>query len=127
MRQHYDVTNLIRTEVLSFPGVTRRRMFGAEAFFAHGLMFAFLGHHGVVVRLPEPLRSEAIEEGIAFPYLPPGTTDFEGWTEIPFDATGPRAILRIVELAHEHVPAEPVRRKPKAAARPRRRPRATKT
>ena len=40
-------------------------MFGREAFFTAGRMFAFLTEASLVLRLPEPERSDLLRAGLA--------------------------------------------------------------
>ena len=115
-----DFTDPIRARMLDLPGVSRRRMFGNEAFFTGGRMFAFFAHFAVVVRLPEEERSRVIAEKIAFTYLPPGMTDLEGWSELPYARSPLERILELVQLAHASVPPAP-RRKRRSPSRRRRR------
>lgn len=58
----YDSTmaGLLEDALAGLDGVTRRRMFGALAFWVDGEMFALVGEEGIVLKLSETDRVEAL-------------------------------------------------------------------
>lgn len=72
----FDATmaGLLEDAMAGLDGVTRRRMFGALAFFVDGEMFALVGEEGIVLKLSEPDRAEALampESAVFAPGGPP--------------------------------------------------------
>src|SRR3989304_4857191 len=60
---------LLRDALGALAPVRIRRLFGTEAFFTGERMFAVLGVDALVLRLPEPARTAALQARAARPFL----------------------------------------------------------
>lgn len=76
----------LRTHLAGLAGVRVRRMFGSDAYFAGGVLFAFLGDEGLVLRLPEETCSAALRSGSARQYLGRLPEGLSGWVVVAADA-----------------------------------------
>jgi TfoX/Sxy family transcriptional regulator of competence genes len=79
------------------PQVTTKRMFGAEAFFTHGRMFAFLFDDSIVLKLPDNERQDVLDARMARPFLTHERAPFGRWVEAPI--AGSEAASRAIRLA----------------------------
>ena len=87
--------------MLALPEVSTKRMFGADAFFTHGRMFAFLFDEAIVLRLPESDRDEMLAARVARPFLTGPTASFGRWVEVSIAANGSAAqACRLAASAH---------------------------
>lgn len=66
--------------------VRMKKLFGTDAFFHGERMFAVLGNDALVLRLPEPLRTETLATGSARPFLSESLALMHGWVELPYAA-----------------------------------------
>jgi len=81
--------------------VEGRRLFGADAFFTRGRMFAFLFEHAVVLKLAEPARTQLLEAGLARPFLAGTDASFGRWVELPLAGLeSTRHAIELVTMAH---------------------------
>jgi hypothetical protein len=72
-------------------------MFGAEAFFTAGRMFAFLFEEAIVLKLPESERQDVLDARHARPYLTGERAPFGRWVETMIH--GSEAASRAIRLA----------------------------
>ena len=108
-------------ELMSWPDVTLRRMFGADCFLVRGRMFAF-ARDGVVAKVAEARYQDALALPGSAPFqIRPGLT-FGRWVRFPAEDDGPadggQALLSWLRLAYEYVLAEPPRRRGRGRRRP---------
>ena len=75
---------LVRDDLASLSPVRIKKLFGSEAFFHGERMFAVLGRDALVLRLPAPLRTEALSGATARPFLSERLALSQGWVEIPY-------------------------------------------
>lgn len=94
---HSDAYDVIRAAILAMPQVTTKRMFGAEAFFTGGRMFAFLFEEAIVLKLPEPDRQDVLDTRVARPFLTNERAPFGRWVESAIQ--GSEAASRAIRLA----------------------------
>jgi hypothetical protein len=66
---------------LSWPGVSKRRMFGADCYLVEGRMFAFQGDMGVVLKVPPADRERLLARPDAAPFLMRPGTPFGEWVQ----------------------------------------------
>jgi TfoX/Sxy family transcriptional regulator of competence genes len=92
-----DLHDLVLAAVTAMPGVSTKRMFGADAFFTHSRMFAFLFDEAIVLKLPDAERQDALASRVARPFLTGASAAFGRWVEI--ELTGSEAGLRACRLA----------------------------
>jgi TfoX/Sxy family transcriptional regulator of competence genes len=90
---------LVRDALAALSPVRIKRLFGTDAFFHGERMFAVLGSDALVVRLPEPLRSDSITAGGARPFLSERLALSHGWVEVPY-ASELAHLTRLAEAAH---------------------------
>jgi TfoX/Sxy family transcriptional regulator of competence genes len=72
-------------------------MFGAQAFFTSGRMFAFLFDEAIVLKLPESERQDVLDSRHARPYLTGERALFGRWVETSIQ--GSEAASRAIRLA----------------------------
>ena len=68
--------------LLGLRGVSAKRLFGDQAFFVTGRMFAFRRDGALVLKLPEAERREAIAAGHGRPFLVHANVPFGRWVEV---------------------------------------------
>ena len=92
-------TALIRDALSSLAPIRVKKLFGTEAFFSGERMFAVLGADALVLRLPEPLRTDTLRAGSARPFLSEGLALTHGWVEVPY-ASGLVQLTQLAQAAH---------------------------
>lgn len=90
---------LVRDLLAQLIPVRVRRLFGSDAFFHGERMFAVLGLDALILRLPEPLRSQAFTTGHGRPFLSERLALMHGWVEVPY-TTEIAQLTRLAEAAH---------------------------
>lgn len=96
-RTRSDAYEVVQAAILAMPQVTTKRMFGAEAFFTAGRMFAFLFDEAIVLKLPESERQDALDTRLARPFLTNEQAPFGRWVEASIH--GSVAASRAIGLA----------------------------
>jgi TfoX/Sxy family transcriptional regulator of competence genes len=76
-----------------------KKLFGTDAFFQGERMFAVLGNDALMLRLPEPIRTEALTAGTARPFLSETLALMHGWVEVPY-ACELAVVTRLAQAAH---------------------------
>jgi TfoX/Sxy family transcriptional regulator of competence genes len=109
---------LVRDVLAALGAVRVRKLFGSEAFFTGERMFAVLGRDALILRLPEPLRTNALLAGGARAFLSDRLGPSHGWIELPYDSE----LAQLGELARAaHAAAlrgrKPARRRFRRAAK----------
>jgi hypothetical protein len=66
---------------LSWPRVSKRRMFGCDCYLVSGRMFAFRGDMGLVVKVPPADRERLLARPDAAPFLMRPGVPFGEWVE----------------------------------------------
>ena len=92
-----DVHDLVRAAIVAMPEVSTKRMFGADAFFTRGRMFAFLFDEAIVLKLPESDRAEVLAARLARPFLTGPSAAFGRWVEVLI--TAPEAAVQACRLS----------------------------
>lgn len=100
-RTRSDTYDVVQAAIQAMPEVSAKRMFGAEAFFTGGRMFAFLFDEAIVLKLPESDRQDALDTRLARPFLTEGAAPFGRWVETSIHGSeyASRAI-RLAASAH---------------------------
>ncbi len=73
--------------LLAQPGVSKRYAFNGEGYYVRARLFAFLEPGelaGIVMRIPEPERSLAVEREGAHAFTMPRTSIRHDWIFVPF-------------------------------------------
>lgn len=96
MVKRYQTPAAFRALLADLSGVKMRRMFNSEAFFAGPVLFAFLGDEGLVLRLPDAARQEALAAGVARPFLGKLPEQLGGWVTVDYREEG----VPLVRAAH---------------------------
>jgi len=114
-------STLVRDALAVLTPVRIKKLFGTEAFFLGERMFAVLGADALVLRLPEPVRTDALRGGLARPFLSEGLALMHGWVEVPY-ATELAQLAQLAQAAHTAAlrGRKPVRRRFRRAAHRRR-------
>lgn len=110
---------LLQASLLGLRGVSAKRLFGDQAFFVAGRMFAFRHDGALVLKLPETERRDVIALGHGRPFLVHESVPFGRWVEVRLRDL-PTAI-GLARLAHAAArvadKAGPRKRRRKVAAR----------
>jgi len=96
-RSRNDKYTVVDAAIRAMPAVTSKRMFGAEAFFTNGRMFAFLFDEVIVLKLPESDRQTVLDTRTARPFLTHENAPFGRWVEATIQGT--EAASRAIRLA----------------------------
>ena len=72
----------LQATLLGLRGVSTKRLFGDQAFFVAGRMFAFRHDGALVLKLPEAERRDAIARGDGRPFLVHANVPFGRWVEV---------------------------------------------
>lgn len=97
VRTRSDAYEVVQAAILAMPQVSTKRMFGAEAFFTGGRMFAFLFDEAIVLKLPESDRQDVLDTRVARPFLTSERAPFGRWVESGIH--GSEAASRAIRLA----------------------------
>jgi TfoX/Sxy family transcriptional regulator of competence genes len=90
---------LVRDILSALAPVRIKKLFGTEAFFHGERMFAVLGVNALVLRLPEPTRTETLAAGGARPFLSERLALTHGWVEVSY-ASELALLTRLAQAAH---------------------------
>lgn len=96
-RTRSDAYEVVEAALQAMPAVTTKRMFGAEAFFTFGRMFAFLFDEAIVLKLPESERQDVLDARHARPFLTGERAPFGRWVETTI--RGSESASRAIRLA----------------------------
>ena len=112
---------LVRDALAALMPVRIKKLFGTEAFFLGERMFAVLGADALVLRLPEPARTDTLRAGLARPFLSEGLALLHGWVEGPY-GTELAQLAQLAQAAHSAAlrGRKPARRRFRRAAHRRR-------
>lgn len=100
-RSRSDAHDVVQAAIMAMPQVTTKRMFGAEAFFTGGRMFAFLFDEAIVLKLPESDRQDVLDTRMARPFLTSEHAPFGRWVEAPIHGSeGASRAIRFAAAAH---------------------------
>lgn len=92
-------SSLVRDALAALAPVRIKKLFGTEAFFSGERMFAVLGQDALVLRLPEPLRTNTLLAGGARPFLSERLAPTHGWVEVPY-LTELAQLAQLAQAAH---------------------------
>jgi TfoX/Sxy family transcriptional regulator of competence genes len=90
---------VIRDTLTALAPVRMKKLFGSDAFFHGERMFAVLGNEALMLRLPEPLRTETLLTHSARPFLSEHLALTHGWVEVPY-STELVQLTRLAQGAH---------------------------
>ena len=109
---------VVRDALALLAPVRVKKLFGTEAFFSGERMFAVLGADALVLRLPEPLRTDSLRAGLARPFFSERLALMHGWVEVPYQSELAQ-LTRLAQAAHTAAfrGRKPVRRRFRRAAR----------
>jgi hypothetical protein len=90
--------DLLHASLLGLRGVTSKKMFGDQAFFVAGRMFAFRRDGALVLKLPEAERREVLGLGHGKPFLVGDHVPFGRWVEVRLSDL--RTAIGLAMIAH---------------------------
>lgn len=90
---------LVRDSLSELTPVRVKKLFGTDAFFHGERMFAVLGMDALMLRLPEPLRTDTLAASGARPFLSERLALTHGWVEVPY-ASELAHLTRLAQAAH---------------------------
>ncbi len=103
--------------LLTWPGVSHRRMFNADCFLVGGSMFLILPPEGVAAfKLPERERQEFLDLPDAGPFVV-SIGAFGKWVQAPLASLDEGPIIGYARAACEHVRANPLKKTRKKPTR----------
>lgn len=121
MTARAELLQLLRTSTASLPDVIEKKMFGCEAFFTMGTIFALVWKTGrIALKLPALDRYQALASQKGAEPWTAGTKVMSGWILVPPKLEEPRALAPWLKEAHAFagVAIAPPRAKKKVAATP---------
>ena len=71
--------------LLDIPGVKQGKMFGYEAYYVFGKMFACIYGENVGIKVPEEEANRLLEEPFVIPFQPLGRKRMREWVQINRD------------------------------------------
>lgn len=90
---------MVRDALSALAPVRVKKLFGTDAFFHGERMFAVLGGDALILRLPEPLRTDTLTASGARPFLSERLALTHGWVEVPY-ASELAHLTRLGQAAH---------------------------
>lgn len=96
--------DLFQASLLGLRGVSSKKLFGDQAFFVAGRMFAFRRDGAVVLKLPEIERQEVLDGGHGRPFLTGTHATFGRWVEVRLQDTRTAIGLSLIAHAAARVP-----------------------
>ncbi len=90
---------VVRDALAALAPVRMKKLFGSDAFFHGERMFAVLGNSALMLRLPEPLRTEILLSHAARPFLSEHLALTHGWVEVPYSSELAQ-LTRLAQAAH---------------------------
>lgn len=93
-----SAADLLQASLLGLRGVSSKRLFGDQAFFVAGRMFAFRREGALVLKLPEVERQEVIDGGHGRPFLTGAHVPFGRWVEVRLQDL--RTAIGLAMIAH---------------------------
>lgn len=107
MTNDESVQSDLDANLLPWPDVSTRRMFGGHGYFVGDRLFAVYCRGEVATKLPDPHRTQALDGGLAGPFTPTRGRPFGDWVSFPVDEDGVDAILPWLQSAIEYVRMTP--------------------
>jgi TfoX/Sxy family transcriptional regulator of competence genes len=105
----------VETRAMTWPGVSKRRMFGSDCYLVQGRMFAFWESRSLVLKLPPADRDRLLARSDASPFLMRPGVPFGEWVQWRPGADETELALSLLRSAFDHVsrlkPARPRRRR----------------
>ena len=110
--------DLLQASLLGLRGVSAKKLFGDQAFFVAGRMFAFRRDGALVLKLPELERRDVIDGGHGRPFLIGEGVPFGRWVEVRLRDLRTAIGLALIAHAAARVPDRggPRKRRRKVAA-----------
>ncbi|MEO6066481.1 MAG: TfoX/Sxy family protein [Gemmatimonadales bacterium] len=96
--------DLLEASLLGLRGVSSKRLFGDQAFFVAGRMFAFRRDGALVLKLPEVERREVLGAGHGKPFLVGDSVPFGRWVEVRLKDLRTAIGLALIAHAAARVP-----------------------
>lgn len=108
---------MLREALLTWSGVTLRRMFGSHGLFVDGRLFAVVEDDAVATKLPREAYDRAKQE----PFQPVPDRPFGQWLQFPLGGhEGEQDLLTWLRQGYEYVKSTPpsTRRRSRASGKP---------
>jgi hypothetical protein len=91
------------TRAMAWPGVSKRRMFGADCYLVGGRMFAFREGASLVLKLPPADRDGLLVRPDASPFLMRPGVPFGEWVQWRPGLDETELALSLLQSAFDHV------------------------
>ena len=107
-----EIQSELDANLLRWPNVSTRKMFGAMVYLIGGRMFAFIYDTRVIVKLRQEEKGEAGEQYGARPFIHGRTGRFGDWMEFPLDGVyAVEGVLPWIRRSFEYVQVAPTHRR----------------
>jgi TfoX/Sxy family transcriptional regulator of competence genes len=117
MADRAKLLDVLRTATAELPDVVEKKMFGCEAMFTTGGIFAMVWKTGrIAVKLTDPARHQALLAQKGAEPWSPGGMKMTAWLLVPPKLETPKALLPWLREAHAMAGAKPKAKPKKAAA-----------
>ena len=106
-----EIEERLEAALLSWEAVSKRRMFGCDAYLVRGRMFGFLGDMGLVLKPPPAEREALLARPSVQPFMPRGGMPFGDWLQWRLSSVEElEEALRPLRAAYEYVQAGPTKK-----------------
>jgi TfoX/Sxy family transcriptional regulator of competence genes len=107
-----EIQGRLEVALLSWQAVSKRRMFGGDAYLVRGKMFAFLGDMGLVLKPPSGEREALLARPRVQPFTPRAGMSFGDWLQWRLSSVEElEEALRPLRAAYEYVQSGPVKKR----------------
>ncbi|MBP1662505.1 MAG: hypothetical protein H6P94_754 [Thermoplasmatales archaeon] len=93
----------LEKEILSWPGVTTKKMYGCPCYKHHEKLFAFLVTDGVVLTKTSEEEKMNLSKDFLIKPFQAATRTMKGWPQIPLDDSSDlKKILEYIKKCYHH-------------------------
>lgn len=97
-----DLRTVLEAQILAWPQVTARRMFGCPAYLVDGRLFAFLVTEGVVLTQLRSSERKLLAEDFEIESFKVGEREIVRWTKVTLkDSQRLPRMMRFVQKSYE--------------------------
>jgi TfoX/Sxy family transcriptional regulator of competence genes len=93
----------LETRAMTWPGVSKRRMFGSDCYLVQARMFAFREGTSLVLKLPPADRDRLLTRPDASPFLMRPGVSFGQWVQWRPRPDDTELALSLLQSAFDHV------------------------
>jgi TfoX/Sxy family transcriptional regulator of competence genes len=95
---------IVERQILHWPKVTTRKMFGCPAYLAEGKLFAFVVNAGIVITQIRKRDRETLAQAFTTAPFKAGEREISRWVQVTIeDPDGMERVMRLVRKSYETV------------------------